>query len=74
MIHYIKQAWDWVRGVTKEREACAMVAEGWADFYPASVFPPGGESVDCQSADMMRHASAAIAADIRARAQQEEEA
>ena len=66
-MQFLKRAWDQIRGVTAEREACARVAENWVTFYPESVFPVGGESVDCQSADMMRDAAHKIAADIRER-------
>jgi hypothetical protein len=53
--------------VAAEREACAMVAESWADHYPVDVFPEDGTSIDCISAGAMRHAAQQIAAAIRAR-------
>ena len=54
-------------GQANEREACAVVAESWADHYPTDVFPEESTSVDAISARAMRHAAQKIAAAIRAR-------
>lgn len=56
--------------VAIEREACAVVAESWADYYPDDIFTEEGASVDAISARAMRHASKEIAKAIRGRGEE----
>lgn len=52
-------------------EEAAKAAEHWGSFFPTSVFPENGTSVDCVSAAMGRQAAKQIALAIRALKEQD---